>query len=170
MSSVTSWIFPVEAGHVTMFARSIGDPNPAFEPPSPELPITAVPPTFAIAAAQFQPGYPMRPASDQRWFGSASTPGTTRRVLGNDEDAGASKGTGFHAEEHFEYLAPVRAGQRLSVRSDWGATWHKDGSRGGRLTFVEKITEFRDEEGTLVIRERSVYVRTERTVGDEESR
>ncbi len=165
---MTSWTFPVEAGHVTMFARAIGDPNPAFEPPSAETAITAVPPTFAIAAAQFQPGYPMRPTPGQPWFGSASTPGTPRRALGNSEDTGESKGTGFHAEEHFEYLAPVRPGQRLSARTDWGRTWHKQGSRGGRLTFIEKITEFRDEGGTLVIRERSVYVRTERTVGDEE--
>jgi hypothetical protein len=166
---VTTWRFPVEAGHVTMFARSIGDSDPTHDHLEPEGPAVSAPPTFVIAAAQFQPGYPMRPTTGEKWFGSARDPGRARRVLGQGTEggSGAPSGTGFHAEEHFEYLAPVRPGQVLTVSTDWGDTWQKHGSRGGLLTFTEKVTEFSDEDGAVLIRERSVYVRTEHTVAEQ---
>ena len=62
--------FPVEAGHIALFARAIGDSNPAYygaltgDEPVPRAP------TFAQASAQFDPDYFLRPKIGQPWFGS----------------------------------------------------------------------------------------------------
>ena len=46
-----------------------------------------------------------------------------------------------------------------------GATWEKEGRRAGKLTFAETITEYRNQDGDLVVTARSVGVRTERAAG-----
>ena len=70
--------FPIEAGHIMMFARSIGDANPIYyddayaattEPGG-----VVAPPTFVQASAQFDPDYFLRPKIGQEWFGSAKGP------------------------------------------------------------------------------------------------
>lgn len=70
--------FPVEATHIMMFARAIGDPNPVYNyPDSPEakeLGGVAAPPTFAMAGAQFDPDNPLRPRPGEPWFGSGREP------------------------------------------------------------------------------------------------
>ena len=43
-----------------------------------------------------------------------------------------------------------------------GETWEKQGRRGGKLVFVESITEYRDQAGELVVTARGVGVRTEK--------
>jgi hypothetical protein len=143
--------FPVEAGHVMMFARAIGDDNPAYrDPDSPtarEQGGLLAPPTFTQAGAQFDPDYPLRPAPGSTWFGSASGPGTM-----------PEGGGGLHAEQHFTYHRTVRVGDLLSATSRDGRTWEKRG-RSGRLVFAENITEFRDETGELVVTARAVGVR-----------
>ena len=57
--------FPVEAGHIMMFARSIGDPNPVYADAEyaagTEVGGVIAPPTFVQASAQFDPDYPLRP-------------------------------------------------------------------------------------------------------------
>jgi len=45
-------------------------------------------------------------------------------------------------------------------------TWEKQGRRGGALTFRETITEYRGEDGELVVTARGVGVRTGQTVKD----
>ena len=64
--------FPVEAGHVLAFARSLGADDPWAG-----LPRTgdAAPPTFVIAAAQFDPEYPLRPRPGVPWHGSGGDAG-----------------------------------------------------------------------------------------------
>ena len=53
--------FPVEAGHILMFARSIGDPNPVYADEAyaakTEVGGIIAPPTFVQASAQFDPDY-----------------------------------------------------------------------------------------------------------------
>ncbi|HEX8803386.1 MAG TPA: MaoC family dehydratase N-terminal domain-containing protein, partial [Acidimicrobiales bacterium] len=63
--------FPVEEGHVLMFARAIGDAEPALGDPGAEV---LAPPTFVMASAQFDPDYPLRPRPGRTWFGSGGTP------------------------------------------------------------------------------------------------
>ncbi|MDA8342464.1 MAG: MaoC family dehydratase, partial [Actinomycetota bacterium] len=64
--------FPVESGHVMMFARAIGDPNPIYVDPdyaaTTEVGHVIAPPTFVQASAQFDPDYPLRPKIGERWF------------------------------------------------------------------------------------------------------
>ncbi|MGX7678426.1 FAS1-like dehydratase domain-containing protein [Jatrophihabitans sp. DSM 45814] len=150
--------FLVEAGHIMMFARAIGDNNPAYVNLSAGQDVIA-PPTFTMASAQFDPDYSLRPNFHQPWMGSAKeATGVVRQV----EDTG----TGLHAEQHFTYHRPIRAGDVLRAESRSGKTWEKDGRRGGKLRFSERIVDYFDSQDELVVTARSVGVRTERTPGE----
>ena len=48
-----------------------------------------------------------------------------------------------------------------------GNTWEKQGRRGGKLVFSESVTEYRDQNGELVVTARGVGVRTETVVQQE---
>ncbi len=157
--------FPVEASHIMMFARSIGDANPIYydeehakttEPGS-----IIAPPTFAQASAQFDPDYFLRPKIGEPWFGSGKEPTGIKREAGG---GGGGGGGGLHAEQHFEYHRHIRPGDVLSATTRPGNTWEKESKRAGKLVFSESITEYRDQNGELVITARSVGVRTERPV------
>lgn len=146
--------FPVEAGQIMLFARAVGDPNPVYcdtqAAQGSEVGGIIAPPTFVQSAAQYDPDYPLRPRLGERWFGSGKSP--------TGIDAPPSGGGGLHAEQHFTYHRPLRPGDVLTVSSRPGETWEKTGRRGGRLRFVETITEFRDEQGELVVTSRGVGV------------
>ena len=66
--------FPIEASHILMFARSVGDPNPIYDPSQTDAADIVAPPTFAQASAQFDPDYFLRPKIGEPWFGSAKEP------------------------------------------------------------------------------------------------
>lgn len=142
--------FPVEASHIMMFARSIGDFATSYDD------VGAAPPTFPQAVAQFDPEYHLRLHADKPWFGSGKNPSGI-------EGKPASSG-GLHAEQHFEYVRPVRPGDVLTVTRRDGKTWEKESKRAGKLLFSERITEYRDQNGELVCTARSVGVKTERPV------
>lgn len=148
--------FPIEAGHVLAFARAVGDPNPVFvdadAAANAGLAGVAAPPTFVQAGAQFDPDYALRPRPDVPWFGSGSGPGFAN-----------SNGGGLHAEQHFEYHRPLLVGDVLTASSTEGRTWEKTGRRGGRLTFFERVTVYRDASGEPVVTARLVGVTTEKT-------
>jgi hypothetical protein len=161
--------FPVEASHIMMFARAIGDPNPAYcDPDSPEAKAAGgivAPPTFAMASWQFEPEHPLRPDPARPWFGSGREP--TGRVSSGGGGSGGGGG-GLHAEQHFEYHQPMRPGMVLTTEQKQGNTWEKESRRGGTLKFSETLTEFRDAStGDLVVTARMVGVRTERPVEKE---
>ena len=153
--------FPVEAGHILMFARSIGDPNPVYADAEyaagTEVGGIIAPPTFVQSSAQFDDDYPLRPKIGQPWFGSGRTASGT---AGSDTGMGGSGGVGLHAEQHFEYHRPLRAGDVLTATTRPGERWEKEG-RSGKLVFTEHVTEYRDEQGELVITARGVGVMTE---------
>lgn len=154
--------FPVEAGHILMFARSIGDPNPVYEDEATaqagEAGGIMAPPTFVQASAQFDPDYVLRPKIGQPWFGSGKEPSGVSR------EGGGGGGGGLHAEQHYEYHRPLRAGEVLTATTIPGATWEKEGRRAGKLVFSESVTEYRDQDGELVVTARGIGVRTERPV------
>ena len=67
--------FLIEASHIMMFARSVGDSNPIYHDEdyakSTELGGIIPPPTFAQSSAQFDPEYFLRPkVGGDGWFGS----------------------------------------------------------------------------------------------------
>ena len=152
--------FPVEAGHIMLFARAVGDTNPVYHDADAakrsEVGGIIAPPTFAQAVSQFDPDYPLRWRPGQPWFGSGKTPSGVEKP--------PSGGGGLHAEQHFEYHRPLRPGDVLTVESKPGNTWERESRRAGKLTFRERITEYRDQKGELVVTARSVGVTTERPV------
>ena len=52
----------------------------------------------------------------------------------------------------------------LTATTTPGKTWEKEGKRSGKLVFSESVTEYRDQNGELVVTARGVGVRTERPV------
>ena len=149
--SATDVSFPVEAGHIMLFARAIGDANPEFSNAAlaadgPTAGIVA-PPTFVRVSTHFDPDAP-RPLAGVPWRGSSSTP-----------SGAPSSGEGkLHAEEHYEYRALVRPGSTLQRRPADGRTWVKESRSGGRLTFTEQVFDFVDESGAVLVRSTSVAV------------
>jgi acyl dehydratase len=173
---MTAEHFPIEAGHILMFARSIGDPNPVYADPeaaaASEVGAIIAPPTFVQASAQFDPDYFLRPKIGQAWFGSGKQPSGAQRSTGGGRSdgsggggrSGGGGGGGLHAEQHYTYHAPVKVGDVLTATSKPGERWEKEGRRAGKLVFAETITEYRNQDGELVVTARGVGVRTERPV------
>jgi len=146
--------FPVEAGHVLAFWRALGDTRAddalrAGTSPQ-ELP---VPLTFLLAAEQFNLDSTLRPRGSSPWIGSVDS-----------AKESADTGGQFAAEHHMEVLGTYGIGDTLRVTTQPGATWEKQGRRGGRLFFTEILKEFHTVDGRLVARSRSVGLRTERVV------
>jgi hypothetical protein len=156
--------FPVEASHIMMFARSIGDDNPIYHDADhakgTEPGTIIAPPTFAQSSAQFDPDYFLRPKTGQAWFGSGKEPTGVKREPGS----GGGGGGGLHAEQHFEYHRHLKPGDVLTATVLPGKSWEKESKRAGKLVFSETVTEYRDQHGELVITARGVGVRTERPV------
>ena len=86
--------FPVEASHILMFARSVGDYNEIYadeeyakttEPGS-----VIAPPTFVQASAQFDPDYFLRPKPGKPWFGSGKEPTGIKKKTAVEAEAGGA--------------------------------------------------------------------------------
>lgn len=162
--------FAVEASHIMMFARSIGDGNPIYQDASfaagTEPGSIIAPPTFVQAGAQFDENYRLRPKIGEPWMGSGKeATGIAPKESSDGDDAPVGMGArGLHAEQHFEYHRHLRPGDVLSTTVKPGETWEKQSKRAGTLKFSETVTEYRDQEGALVITARSVGVTTEKAV------
>ncbi len=152
MADEKTVIFPVEATHIMMFRRSIGD----YSVPDTGLESAAAPPTFPRAVAQFDPDYFLRLKPSVPWFGSGKAP--------SGVDGKPSSSGGLHAEQHFEFVRPVQPGDVLTVTEKTGKTWEKESKRAGKMIFTERVAEYRDQKGELVCIARGVGVRTERPV------
>ncbi len=163
--------FPVEASHILMFARSVGDENKIYADADyakgTEVGSVIAPPTFVQASAQFDPDYPLRPMVGKKWMGSG------REAMGSNVDSEPPKaasgglGTGMgarglHAEQHYTYHRQLKVGDVLTATTKPGEKWEKESKRAGKLSFAESITEYRDQNGQLVITARSVGVQTEK--------
>ena len=151
---------PVEATHIMMFARSIGDDNPVYHDAdaarSSDAGQVIAPPTFPRAMAQFDPEYRLRPKNGTKWFGSGRNP--------TGVDGPAPSSGGLHAEQHFEYHRHLSPGDVLTITARPGRSWERESRRAGKLQFSETVHEYRDQNGELVITSRSVVVITERPV------
>lgn len=163
MSESKKVTFPVEATHIMMFARAIGDYSPEFHvvaeagreaAAGPDA--IVAPPTFPQAVVQFDPEYALRPKPGEAWFGSGAQPSG---VEGKAPTSG-----GLHAEQHFEYVRPLRPGDVLTATYREGESWERESRRAGKLLFSERFVDYRDQGGELVCRARSVAVKTERPV------
>jgi len=171
--------FPVEGSHIMMFARAIGDKNPIYcdeaYAKDTEPGTIIAPPTFVQSSAQFDPEYSLRPKVGEVWFGSGKNPSglmgkssdDTEEAEGDGDSSGGGLGRGLHAEQHFEYHRHLKPGDVLSATTRPGETWEKQGRRAGKLVFSETITEYRDQDGNLVITARGVGVQTEKAASQD---
>ena len=68
----------------------------------------------------------------------------------------------LHAEQEYAFPdGPPVAGTRLLATSRVEERFTKQGRRGGLMTFAVRVTEFRDEDGTLVATARMTAVETQ---------
>ena len=165
--------FPIEASHIMMFARSIGDGNQIYYDQDyaagAETGGVIAPPTFVQASAQFDPDYGLRPKiGGDGWFGSGGKPTGVKPREGDGEGSGDSGGGGggggLHAEQRYIYHRHPKVGDVLTATNKPGKSWEKEGKRSGKLVFSESITEYRDQDGELVVTAIGTGVRTERPV------
>lgn len=157
--------FPVEAGAIAAFARAIGDQDPRWydedSPAARQHGGICAPPTFSASVAHYDPDWPYRPNPDIEWHGSGATDGSPAPASRN------SDGTSLHAEQHYDFVRPLRAGDILQVRRELGKSWQKESTRAGLMTFEEEITRFDDADGTPVLVSTRVIVVTSRPVRNE---
>lgn len=160
--------FAVEASHIMMFARSVGDDNPIYSDADyaagTEVGSIIAPPTFAQASAQFDPDYFLRPKPGKVWFGSGKEATGIKKEKKEGESSGSAAG-GLHAEQHFEYHRHLKPGDVLTGTTFPGKSWEKESKRAGKLKFSETVTEYRDQNGELVVTARGVGVVTEKVIG-----
>ncbi|HZR13194.1 MAG TPA: MaoC family dehydratase N-terminal domain-containing protein [Acidimicrobiia bacterium] len=132
----------VERGKIREFARATKSQNPAYlEDPEP-----VCEPTFLMTSAFWAP--PGRSV-----FAKVGL--DLRRVL--------------HGGQEFVFHGPPpRAGTKLTAQSRIEDIYEKEGKRGGTMTFVIAVQEFRDEHGTLVAESRSTTIETGRAPEKEE--
>jgi hypothetical protein len=144
---MATYAFEVEPGHVLAFARAVGDELLAQDV---SVPGTPAPVTFPAAAVQFDPVHMRGLRPSGALAVSSSTDG----------------GSVLHAEQEFEYFAPVRVGDSLVVTEYGGASWRKQSRRGGALAFREIVRDYHNAAGALVLRSRMILVDKEFTVSD----
>ena len=105
--------FPVEATHIMMFARAIGDTNPVYHDAEAAKKTEAkgviAPPTFVQAMAQFDPEYHLRPKPGQKWFGSGKNP----TGLDNKPPSSGGNQTGVCSSSKFPNACGRRTVKRL---------------------------------------------------------
>ena len=165
--------FHVDRTAIMLFASAIGETNKIFydEDYARGTPLGHViaPPSFPTASSQWDGTYflrgvrqipeaPSRPAPPQ---GKEKAQGKKKA---RGERGGGGLARGLHAEQHYHYHRSIAPGMRLTVTTERGKSWQKEGRRGGELYFSETVTEFRDEQGELVVTARSIGVQTSKAV------
>jgi hypothetical protein len=131
---------PVERGKIREFALACFDRNPEYT----EAETPPVPPTF-LTVRNF-------------WMTSATSPLARvgldlRRLL-------------HGGEEYVFHGPPPRAGEELTMQTRIDDVYEKQGARGGTMTFVESVTEFRDADGRLRVECRSTAIETAKPPSD----
>ncbi|MDQ6852224.1 MAG: MaoC family dehydratase N-terminal domain-containing protein [Actinomycetota bacterium] len=124
----------VERGKVREFARATKSENPEYLDDS--APVSE--PTFLVSSVFWAP-----PGAN-RW-GKLKL--DMRRVLDGGRDFV------FHGP-------PPKAGTKLTSQTRVDQIYEKEGKRGGTMTFVETVQEFRDEAGNVVAEMRSTAIET----------
>lgn len=67
----------------------------------------------------------------------------------------------LHGGSEFVFHGPPpKAGTKLIGQSRIADIYEKDGKRGGTMTFVETVTDFRDEGGNLVAESKATIIET----------
>ena len=125
----------VEEGKVREFARAVKSSNPAYVAEGPQ---STSPVTF-LASSAFWQGPESSP-----WGGVKLN---WQRIL--------------HGEQEYVFHGPPpAAGTELVAEARIDRIYEKEGKRGGTMTFIETVTEYRDSSGALVAEARSTIIET----------
>ena len=131
---------PVESSKVREFAIALLDDDPIYQDVGAaraagfdDIP---APLTFAAASSHFRDDLLMFERLDM----------DLRRVL--------------HGESSWEYLAPVTVGERLLARRRLADVAMRPGKRGGDMTLYTFESEFVNDRGDTVLRQRDVVIET----------
>ena len=124
---------PVERGKIREFAQACKTENTEYV----EERQPVAPPTFLTT---------------RNFWGSGESPITRlgldiRRVL-------------HGGEEYVFHGPPPRAGTELTFQTRVDKIYEKEGRRGGTMTFIEAVTDFRDQQGGLVAECRTTIIET----------
>ncbi len=131
-----SYEVPIERGKIREFATATMSDNPEFTDAEP-----VVPPTFLSIARNF--------------WGTPSAGEFITEVVGFDLPRCQ------HGEEEFTFFGePPRAGRSLRAQTRVTDQWSKTNRRGQPLRFARIVTEFHDEQGTLVVLQQSTIIET----------
>ena len=126
----------VEAGKIRLFCKAIGEENPIY----------------VDEAAAKAAGYRAIPAP----------PTYLTAVTNDDPDKGGllrllnvDIGLILHGEQHYEYLAPVHVGDKITCQQKVTDMYDK---KGGALWFVVSETSMKDQAGKLVAKATGITV------------
>jgi len=123
----------IESGKIREFARATKARGDTWDRPR-----AVSPPTFLT--------------SDRFWAGPAD------QVL---ERANVNWARILHGEQEFVFHGPPpKAGDRLTARQIVENVFEKAGRRGGNMTFVVVLTEYRTSDGELVAEARTTVIET----------
>ena len=125
---------PVERGKIREFARATMSSAPEYL----DNPVAPIPPTFLTTVSFWSP-------PGESVFSKVKL--DLRRLL-------------HGGQEYTFHGPPPVAGTELSVQTRVEEIYEKVGKRGGAMTFVVTVTEFRDESGALVAEARSTAIET----------
>lgn len=125
-----------EAGKVKLFCKAIGEENPIYV-------------DEAAAKAAGYKAVPVPPTFLQALTNDDPEKGGLLRLLNVDI------GLILHGEQHYEYLAPVFVGDRITCQQKVTDIYDK---KGGALWFVVSETEMKDQAGQPVAKARSITV------------
>lgn len=126
----------VEAGKIRLFCKAIGETNPIY----------------SDEAAAKAAGYAGIPA-----------PVTFVTAIANDDPdkggvlnlVGVDIGWILHGEQHYEYLKPIHAGDRITCQTKITDIYDK---KGGALEFIVTQTEMKNQQGEPVCMATSTIV------------
>jgi len=134
--------FPVERGKVKEFASAICDPNPVYQDKeyarNRGFEDVIAPVTFPITS-----GFHL--SSDNF-------------VLDTALELGMDPGKSVHGTFEVIYQRPMCAGETLRGEMVIGDIYEKEGKRGGMMTMVEMTNNFYDEEDSLVVTLKNVFI------------
>lgn len=130
----------IEVGKIREFARAVKSSDPAYL--SGWNPV--ITPTFLVSASF--------------WLEERNSP-TLQAGLSMERVLNGAQEFIFHGP-------PPRAGTRLLVQGRVDKVYEKQGRRGGAMSFMEVVYEFRNEEDVLVAEQRSTVIETSKAIGE----
>jgi acyl dehydratase len=129
-------VLEIEKGRLRFFAKAIGETDPVYTDEK-------------VAKAA---GYPSLPAPPTFIFAAELDAGTLMPALIN---MGVNLNRILHGEQQFTYLAPICAGDTITVESKFTDIYDK---KNGALEFLVKASVVTNQHGAKVAEIRSVVV------------